>query len=136
MDAEYIRHGVGAVRPYLYGPSTLVDWVKRTFGAVELERTASEGGEHVELKIGDSVVVLETGDPPPSFAVPASVYVYVEDVDATYQRAVAAGAKSLGKPEDKPYDERGAGVKDSFGNTWWIATFSGERTPVNRLVPE
>jgi PhnB protein len=136
MEAKHIRHGVGTVRPYLYGPSALVDWLKQTFGAQVIERSASEGGEHVELRIGDSVVVLETGDPPPSFAAPASVYVYVEDVDAAYWRALAAGAESAATPENKPYDERGAGVKDSFGNTWWIATYTGARTPVNRLVSE
>jgi PhnB protein len=47
----------------------------------------------------------------------------VDDVDAAYERAVEAGAQSLAEPEDKPYDERSAGVKDSFGNTWWIATY-------------
>ena len=136
MDTEYIRHGIGAVRPYLYGTPALVDWVKRTFCAQVLECTGAEAGEHVELKIGDSVVVLETGDALPAFAAPASVYVYVEDVDATYKRAMASGAESLGAPEDKPYEERGAGVKDSFGNTWRFATYTGARTQVNKLVPE
>ncbi len=136
MSSLYIRHGVGAVRPYLYGPSALVDWVKQTFAAKEIERAEAENGEHVELKIGDSVIVLETGDPPPSFAAPASVYVYVDDVDAAYKRAIAAGAQSIARPEDKPYDERGAGVKDSFGNTWWIATYTGATPRVNKLVSE
>lgn len=136
MGSQYIRHGIGAVRPYLYGPPALVDWLKKTFGAQVLERTVAEGGEHVELKIGDSVLVLETGDALPASAAPASVYVYVEDVDATYRHAMAAGAESLGAPQDKPYEERGAGVKDSFGNTWWFATYTGARTQVNKLVPE
>jgi PhnB protein len=69
------------------------------------------------------VVVLETGDPPHPSAAPASVYVYVEDVDATYNRALEFGAAPAAAPEDKPYLERGAGVRDSFGNIWWIATF-------------
>jgi PhnB protein len=136
MGSLYVRHGVGAVRPYLYGPSALVDWVKQTFAAKELERAEAENGEHVELKIGDSVVVLETGDPPPSFATAASVYVYVDNVDLAYKRAIAAGAQSVARPEDKPYDERGAGVKDSFGNTWWIATYTGATPRVNKLVSE
>jgi PhnB protein len=66
----------------------------------------------------------------------SSIYVYVEDVDDVYRRAVNAGAESLSAPEGKPYDERSAGVKDSFGNTWWIATYTGSRTPVHRLVSE
>jgi len=132
----YIRHGIGAVRPYLYGPPSLVEWVKCTFAAKELEHASGDGGDHVELQIGDSVVVLETGDALPSTATVASVYVYVENVDATCKRAIDAGATSLAAPEDKPYDERGAGVKDSFGNTWWIATYTGTKPAINRLVPE
>ena len=53
------------------------------------------------------------------------IYVYVPDVDAAYRRALAAGAISIATPEDKPYAERQAGVCDSFGNTWWIATYCG-----------
>ena len=132
---EHIRHGVGAVRPYLYGPLALVEWVKQTFGAQEIERVAGERGDHVELLIGDSVVVIEAGNPPAS-ATQASVYAYVENVDAVYQRALKAGATSIAAPEDKPYEERGAGVRDSFGNTWWIATYSGSKTSVNELVGE
>jgi len=135
MSGEYVRHGIGSVRPYLYGPPLLVDWLKQVFGAQEIERVAGDGGDHVELRIGDSVVVLETGNPP-EFATRASVYVYVEDVDAVYCLALEAGATSLAAPEDKPYDERAAGVKDSFGNTWWIAAYTGSRTSVNRLVGE
>ena len=123
-SATYVRHGVGTVRPYLYGNLDLIEFVQQVFGAVELER--SEFGPdsfHVEAAIGDSVVVLEVSDPPHASAAPASVYVYVPDVDAAYGRALEAGAEEIAPPEDKPYDERAAGVKDSFGNTWWIATY-------------
>jgi len=123
-DASYVRHGVGTLRPYLYGNLDLIDFVQQVFGAVELER--SDFGPHrfhVEAAIGDSVVVLEVSDPPHASATPASVYVYVPDVDAAYGRALEAGAEEVAPPEDKPYDERAAGVKDSFGNTWWIATY-------------
>jgi PhnB protein len=122
--ATYVRHGAGTVRPYLYGHSDLVDFVTRVFGAEELERSATGEGFHVEVKIGDSVVVLEVGEPLAT-ATQASVYVYVEDVDATYRRALQAGATSVGEPADKPYEERNAGVKDTFGNTWWIGTYTG-----------
>lgn len=120
----HIRHGVGTIRPYLYGHLDLLDFVKQVFGAEELERAASRKGFHIEVKIGDSVVVLEVGEPPAT-ATPASVYVYVQDVDAAYERALQAGATSLGEPTEKPYQERGAGVKDAFGNTWWMATYTG-----------
>ena len=122
--ASYVRHGVGTVRPYLYGNLDLIEFVEQVFGAVELERLAfGPSGLHVQAAIGDSVVVLEVADPPPAIAVPASVYVYVPDVDAAYGRALDAGAEDIAPPEDKPYGERVAGVKDGFGNTWWIATY-------------
>lgn len=124
----HIRHGVGAVRPYVYGHLNLIDLVKHAFGGEELERVESgKEGAHIEVRIGDSVVVLETGVSFPVETTPSSIYVYVEDVDAAYRRAIEAGATSLAEPEDKPYKERGAGVKDSFGNTWWIATYVGPR---------
>jgi PhnB protein len=122
--ASYVRHGVGTVRPYVYGNLDLIEFVQQVFGAVELERVAF-GARcfHVESAIGDSVIVLEVGDPPPASAAPASIYVYVPDVDAAYGRALEAGAQEISPPQDKPYDERAAGVKDSFGNTWWFATY-------------
>jgi PhnB protein len=122
--ASYVRHGVGTVRPYLYGNLDLIEFVQQVFGAVELERVELGARSfHVEAAIGDSVIVLELGDPPPESAAPASVYLYVPDLDAAYGRALEAGATEISPPQDKPYDERAAGVKDTFGNTWWIATY-------------
>ncbi len=121
---HHIRHGFAAVRPYLHGHLDLADFVREVFGAVELERIeAGPKKFHIDSQVGDSVVVLETGDPPHPSAAPASVYVYVEDVDAAYNRALEFGAAPIAAPEDKPYRERGGGVRDSFGNVWWIATF-------------
>jgi PhnB protein len=128
VENHFIRHGSGAVRPYLYGDRDLPEFLRRVFGAAELERFESKKGAHVEVRIGDSVVVLETGEfPPIASPTRASVYVYVEDVDDVYRRALQAGAASVAEPEDKPYEERGAGFRDSFGNTWWIATYRGPR---------
>ncbi len=127
---NHIRQGFGAVRPYLYGGVSLIDFVLRTFQAEELERYEyGPQSFQVMARIGDSVVILEAGDLPPEVRpTKASVYVYVEDVDATYRRALQAGAESVERPEDKPYNERGAGVRDPFGNTWWIATYTGPKT--------
>ena len=124
---NHIRHGMGAVRPYLYGKLDLLDFVQQVFGAVELERhDFSPTAAHVEAMIGDSVVVMEASDPPHAAAAPASIYVYVPDVDATYQHALDAGGVTVAQPADKPYQERSAAVKDSFGNTWWISTYQGD----------
>ncbi|MGC2278094.1 MAG: VOC family protein [Candidatus Binatus sp.] len=122
---RHIRHGVGSVRPYLYGRLDMLELLRRAFGAVELEHLPVGNGAHVEAKIGDSMLVMEVGDPPHPGGKPASIYVYVDDVDAAYNRALAAGATPISVPEDKPYQERAAGVKDSFGNIWYIATYTG-----------
>jgi PhnB protein len=125
-EKTYIRNGFGAVRPYLYGRLNLRAFVKEVFGAEELLCHAFNEKEfHVEAKIGDSIVVLEVAEPACPSKTQASIYVYVEDVDATYQRAMKAGAVSVAGPEDKPYQERTAGVQDDSGNIWWIATYKG-----------
>jgi uncharacterized glyoxalase superfamily protein PhnB len=72
------------------------------------------------LKIGDSIVMVsDAGTRRPS---PAFLYVYVEDTDTTYQRAVEAGARALEAPSDLPYGDRRGMVEDNWGNTWQIAT--------------
>lgn len=122
---KHVRHGIGTVRPYIYGPVELLEFVQQTFDAVELER--HEFGPrsfHVEMQIGDSVLVIEAGDLPPNVSPwMGTIYVYVEDVDAVYGRALKLGAKPLAQLEDKPYQERQAGFLDAAGNTWWIATY-------------
>jgi len=124
MSSNHIRHRLGAVRPYLYGYPDLFDLVKHAFGAVELERFEFGPTEHhIEAKIGDSVVVLELMPEPPATGTRASIYVYIPDVDDAYQRALEKGATSVQAPQDKPYCERQAGVKDSFGNIWWMSTY-------------
>jgi PhnB protein len=122
---EHVRHGVGCVRPYLHGPIGLPEFVQQVFGAVELERHVfSEQSRHVELQLGDAVIVIEAGIlPPDNLPWKNAVYVYVEDVDRVYAKALEHGATPLVAPEDKPYQERQAGFTDSAGNTWWIATY-------------
>jgi PhnB protein len=124
-DKKHIRHAFGVVRPFIYGGLDLPEFVKQVFGAKELERNNVAGGFHVESRIGDSMVVMAAMDPPYEAATRASIYVYVDDVDAAYARAIAAGAASISEPADKPYQERAAGVRDSFGNIWYMATYIG-----------
>ena len=122
--AKHIRHGFGAVRPYLYGRLDAADFVQQVFDAEILEKLPGKG-YHLEARIGDSAIVIEACEPSHPTAKPASIYVYVDDVDATYARAIKFGAVSVSPPEDKPYQERACGVKDSYGNTWYIATYTG-----------
>jgi uncharacterized glyoxalase superfamily protein PhnB len=73
-----------------------------------------------EMRIGDSVIIVSDGgglrEP-----IPAFLYVYVEDIDAVYQRAIQAGAESLEVPTEMPYGDHRAMVKDTWGNLWQIA---------------
>ena len=127
MSKEYVRHGFGTVRPYLYGPYDTPGFMTAVFGAREIERHEASGrrAAHVELAIGDSAVVVEAGELPPEHKpTEGSVYVYVEDVDAVFQRATEAGAEAISAPEDMPYGERSCGFK-ACGNTWWVATYLG-----------
>jgi len=127
IEKEYIRHGFSAVRPYIFGHHDLPEFVKQTFNAVELDRyPMGDNSFLVEAKIGDSIVVIDTfEDPLPVTPKPATawIYVYVEDVDATYKRALNYGATSVEEPVDKHYEERAGGVRDTYGNTWWISTY-------------
>ena len=125
-QTKYIRHGMGAVRPYTYGNLDLLDFVREVFAAEELERLPVRDGFHVEARIGDSMIVIEAGSFPPTANVTRnSIYVYVPDVDKAYKRAIEMGATSISPPGNKPYQERACGVRDSFGNTWYIATYTG-----------
>lgn len=102
----------------------------KVFGAKPIERHDMEHGSHVELQIGDSVLVIEAGKLPPGFTpTMASIYVYVPDVDEAVRRALELGATSIAEVEDKPYQERSAGVKDTFGNTWYLSTYTGDGPP-------
>ena len=60
---------------------------------------------------------------------PATLHLYVNDIDATYRRAIDAGANSVMEPADQFYGDRSAGVKDSSGNIWWIATHKEDVAP-------
>ena len=109
--SNHIRHGKGAVRPYLYGKPDLPDFVREVFGAKEVERVAVGKGFHVEAQIGDSMIVIEAGEsfPPSAALTKSSTYVYVDDVDAAYKRAIEMGAMSITPPENKPIRNARAG---------------------------
>jgi len=122
---SYIPQGLNNVNAYLHPlrAEPLIAFLKRAFGAQEIMKHASPDGvvHHAEIRIGDSVV--EMGEARGKYErMPAMFYLYVPDVDAQYQRALAAGAKSLHVPTDQPYGDRSSAVTDGFGNIWYIAT--------------
>jgi PhnB protein len=128
LTAVERREGFTTVTPYVTAENIerLISFVKEIFGAVETERTATGGGGiHCELRIGDSMLMFGGGAAARGKEKHATLHIQVPNVDEVYARAVDAGAESLSQPEDKPYGERVAGVKDPAGNTWYIATHRG-----------
>jgi uncharacterized glyoxalase superfamily protein PhnB len=117
--------GYHSVTPYLVvtGAAKVIEFLKQALNAEEIMRLAAPGGRigHAEMRIGDSVVMLADahGEHQP---MPAMLHLYVDDADATYQRALASGATSVQAPTDQFYGDRSGGVRDSAGNLWWIAT--------------
>jgi PhnB protein len=111
------------VTPYLLVPDADAElaFLKAAFGGAEVncQRNPDNTVMHAEMKIGDSLVMLgQAGGPWKHRA--AALYLWVEDVDATYARALKAGAASESQPEDKPYGHRNAGVIDTNDITWLI----------------
>lgn len=125
MSPAYKPDGYTSVSPYLVvdGAAGTIEFLTRVFDAVELRRFPDPEGKlmHAEVRIDDTVVMLadSTADWPP---VPSYVHVYVPDVDATYRRALEAGAVSVQEPVKKDDEDKRGGVKDAGGTTWWIAT--------------
>jgi PhnB protein len=113
------------VTPYLVvkDADAEMQFLKSAFGAIEAscERNADQTVMHAEMKVGNSLIMLGQASEA-SKALKASLFLWVPDVDATYARAVAAGAVSQSAPEDKPYGHRNAGVVDQNGIAWWIGS--------------
>jgi len=139
------RAGFTTVTPYIRTTdSALTEFLKQAFGAVEVEATTGPRGVHRELRIGDSMLMVGEGTEEGGVPVrPAAYHLYVEDVDGTYQRALAAGATSLGEPADRPYGERSGFIRDVMGNNWYIgrplngpAVPAGLRTVTPYLHPK
>ena len=130
LEAVDVREGFTTVTPYLQvRDQSLFDFLAKAFGAVETSLIKGEHGVHREVRVGDSMLMIGEGGPEGTEYPPAAFHVYVPDVDAAFERALAAGAKSLGAPEDRVYGERAGFVEDPVGNEWYIATSLGP-TPV------
>ena len=120
---HYVPEGWHTVTPRIAVQDArhLVEFLKQVFEATGEYRQ----GVPSVVRIGDSVVMIsETGIRRP---MTAFLYIYVNDTDATYRRALDAGARSLEEPSAMPYGDRRCMVEDKWGNTWQIATHTGER---------
>jgi PhnB protein len=128
--AHYVPEGLHTVNVYLHPlrAEPVIAFMKRAFGGNDVEKYATPDGvvHHAKVRIGDSAVEMGEAHGPYQ-PMPTQFYLYVPDVDATYNRALAAGATSVSVPADQPYGDRNAGVKDAFGNQWYIATQIRER---------
>lgn len=125
MAVKPIPDGYHTVTPYLTvdDPAQVIDFLKKVFNAQEtfVMRDAQGNIGHAEVKVGTSMLMLGKAHDQWKSR-PGNFYVYVEDCDALYQKALDVGATSISKPEDQFYGDRHGGVADSQGNNWWIAT--------------
>ncbi|HLG95437.1 MAG TPA: VOC family protein [Bryobacteraceae bacterium] len=129
---HYIAEGVHNLNVYLHPlrGEPVIAFLKKAFGAREEARHATPDGiiHHARVRIGDSVVEMGEAHGPYQ-PMRSMFYLYVPNVDQLYQRALNAGAASLSAPADQPYGDRTAGVKDMFGNQWYLATHFKDMTP-------
>ena len=121
-----------SVTPFLVvsGVAQLIAFLHQGFAGHAIHRLTRPDGTvmHAEVQIGDSVVMM--GEPMGACQpMPSTLYLYVPDADAVYQRALHAGATSIMEPTDQFWGDRMAGVEDPAGNRWWIATHQEEVSP-------
>jgi len=128
-----IPEGYPRVTPYLIvdGANAAIDFYSSVLGASERMRMPMPGGRvgHAELQLGDSMIMLADENPEMEIrgpravgGTPVTLHVYVEDADATFRRAVEAGAKELRSVEDQFYGDRSGQFEDPFGHRWNVAT--------------
>src|SRR5438128_1103427 len=128
-----IPEGYPQVTPYLIvdGANAAIDFYCSVLGASERMRMPMPDGRvgHAELELGDSIIMLADENPQMEIRGPAaiggtpvSLHVYVEDSDATFERAVQAGAKALRPVEDRFYGDRSGQFQDPFGHRWDVST--------------
>jgi len=125
LGDEYNPNAVQTVQAFLHPLSAapVADFLKRAFAAEELGRYTSPEGviQHTTVRIGDSTLEMADANGPYQ-PMPTTFYLYVQDVDAVYASAIGAGAISISPVADQPHGDRSGGVRDSFGNMWYIAT--------------
>jgi PhnB protein len=120
-----VPDGFHTVTPYLIvdNADELIEFIKNAFQGelTFMHRTDDNKVSHATVKIGNSLVMISDtmSDMEPELAM---LYLYVDNVDALYESAMAANAESIQEPKDQFYGDRACAVKDRWGNKWWIAT--------------
>jgi uncharacterized glyoxalase superfamily protein PhnB len=139
MSVNPIPEGMHTVSPYLAvdDAAAAIEFYARAFGAQELSRMPAPDGTigHASIQIGDSIIMLAdpfpqaTARPPKELGgTSAALFMYVEDTDAAFKQAVAAGATPSMEPADMFWGDRFAQVSDPFGHSWQIATHQEDLT--------
>lgn len=127
-----VRQGFRTVTPYLVVPDVHAEaeFLKQTFGVTgPIFGLGTQGGFHAEYNIGGSMIMVGGGGAGSQWRgepLPTYIHLYVEDVDAVYEKAVLAGATNLSAPGERPYGDRECGFRDPGGNQWFVATYQGE----------
>lgn len=140
MPVKPVPDGYHSVTPYLILSNAAqgLEFYKRAFGATEFMRLDGPAGKimHAEIRVGDSAVMLADENPemnalsPKTLkGTPVSLMIYVEDVDARYDKAIAAGATVRRAVQDQFYGDRSGTLVDPFGHVWTIATHKEDLTP-------
>jgi PhnB protein len=140
MAVKPVPDGYHTVTPYLIvkGAASAIDFYVRAFGATELMRLAAPDGKigHAEIKIGDSPIMLadefpEMGAVSPQTLGGSAVHlaIYLEDVDARFKQAIAAGGKEVRPVRDQFYGDRSGTLMDPFGHQWTLATHKEDVSP-------
>lgn len=135
-----VPEGYRTVTPYLVvnDARTAIDFYRRAFGAKEVVKMDGPGGKisHAELKLGDSMIMLSDEMPGSGTRAPTSlggttagVFLYLENVDTTFQQAVAAGAKVDSPLADMFWGDRYGKLTDPFGHSWSLATHKEDVAP-------
>ena len=126
MAVKPIPEGYHSVTPYLVvdGADELLEFIKQVFDARERMRMPAKDGKigHAEVEIGDSMIMMADASTADQGPMSAMIHVYVDDSDKTFQKALEAGATKVRDLETQFYGDRGGGVRDRWGNVWWIAT--------------
>jgi len=132
MAVKPIPENYPRVSPYLIVKDVekTMEFIKYVFGGKEREKMEMADGSvnHAEMSIGDSVIMMGKASNEHQIQ-NTMLYIYVEDTDAAYKKALEKGAVAVMEPADQFYGDRNAGVKDKDGINWWIATHVEDVSP-------